>query len=351
MSLLTTFYNHSMDTVTQITLGAAVGEAILGKTMGNRAPLWGAVIGVVPDLDILANPFLSEVDRIIAHRGITHSLLFCAAASPVLGYLLSRLKWNRESGWKSWSWLAFWVILTHILIDACTGYGTQVFQPFSNYALSFNTIFIIDPFYTVPLAAGIVTALFLRRGSRIRVRANQVGLALSSCYLLLGFGLKWQVNAVFEENFTRRAIPVERFMTTPAPLTSFLWTGYAESRDTVYAGMYSVFDDDTHVRLIRVPQRTDLISPFLDDLPIRRLLWFSNGYYSVERKEDGLYFSDLRFGRSDFWLAERQAPFVWRYRLEFNDDSTRVTGFRQFEPSFGERNNSFGALVNRILGE
>lgn len=340
-----------MDTITQITLGAAVGEALLGNKVGNKAPLWGAALGVVPDLDILANPFLSEVQQIAVHRGFSHSILFCVIASPFLGWLLSRLKWNRKAGWRDWSWLVFWVFATHIFIDACTSYGTQVFQPFSNYALSFNSIFIIDPFFTLPLIVGVISALFLRRNSRHRLWANYLGLALSTAYLLLGFGLKWHVNSVFENNLTRQHIEVDRYMTTPAPLTEFLWVGYAESGNQIYAGLYSVFDNNTEIQFHRIPQRTELIQSFEGDLPVQRLLWFSNGYYTVQQQPDALVFTDLRFGRSDLWLADEGAPYVWNYELQFNEDSTEVTGFRQFEPSFNTGDNLFKKLINRIWGE
>ena len=42
-----------MDSLTQIVLGAAVGEAVLGKKIGTRAMLWGAIAGTIPDLDVL----------------------------------------------------------------------------------------------------------------------------------------------------------------------------------------------------------------------------------------------------------------------------------------------------------
>ena len=41
-----------MDSLTQIVLGAAVGEVMLGRKVGNRAILWGAVAGTIPDLDV-----------------------------------------------------------------------------------------------------------------------------------------------------------------------------------------------------------------------------------------------------------------------------------------------------------
>lgn len=43
----------NMDTVTQIGLGAAAGEAVLGRQVGRRALLWGGICGLLPDLDVL----------------------------------------------------------------------------------------------------------------------------------------------------------------------------------------------------------------------------------------------------------------------------------------------------------
>ena len=37
-----------MDSITQIVLGAACGEAVLGKKIGNKALLFGAIGGTIP---------------------------------------------------------------------------------------------------------------------------------------------------------------------------------------------------------------------------------------------------------------------------------------------------------------
>ena len=65
-----------MDSLSQIVLGAAVGEAVLGRRIGNRAMIWGAVAGTIPDMDVLGQYFLSELDNLAFHRGISHSLVF-----------------------------------------------------------------------------------------------------------------------------------------------------------------------------------------------------------------------------------------------------------------------------------
>ncbi len=339
-----------MDTVTQITLGAAVGEAVLGRKLGNKAPLWGAVFGVVPDMDVLTSPFVNDVQALAIHRGISHSLFFCVIAAPFFGWLLYKYYKKANAGWRDWSLLVFLVLLTHVFVDVCTSYGTQIFQPFSNYPLSFNSIFIIDPFYTLPLMAGIVTSMFFRMDSPKRKWANDVGLAVSTLYLLAGFGVKAHVNSVFEQNFENRQIYPGKYMTTPAPFTIFLWTGYAEEGDTLYAGLYSVFDDDRQINLQSIPQNEALISPYQNQLPVERLIWFSQGYFSVDKNSSGVFFHDIRFGRSDLWMDDGPAPFVWNYEFQFNQDSSRVTGFKQFEPDFNTSGGLFSRLIDRTFG-
>ncbi|MGB5360641.1 MAG: metal-dependent hydrolase, partial [Eudoraea sp.] len=50
-----------MDSLTQIVLGASVGEVVLGKKVGNKAMLYGAIAGTIPDLDVLSRYFVDTV--------------------------------------------------------------------------------------------------------------------------------------------------------------------------------------------------------------------------------------------------------------------------------------------------
>ena len=80
-----------MDSLTQLTLGAAVGEAVLGKKIGNRAMLWGAFGGLLPDFDVLGGLFMDDMSALAFHRGITHSLAFAVVTSFLLAWLAERL--------------------------------------------------------------------------------------------------------------------------------------------------------------------------------------------------------------------------------------------------------------------
>ena len=85
-----------MDSITQATLGAAVGEWLLGRKLGNRALAWGALLGTLPDLDVLIAPFLDTAGNLWWHRGPSHSLLVMLLASWLLSpWLAGRWKGSR----------------------------------------------------------------------------------------------------------------------------------------------------------------------------------------------------------------------------------------------------------------
>lgn len=88
-----------MDSLTQITLGAAVGEAVLGRKVGNRAMLWGAIGGTIPDLDVFANMVTDDMGALVAFTGITHSFAFAFIAPLMLGWLVYRLYDDRKTFW------------------------------------------------------------------------------------------------------------------------------------------------------------------------------------------------------------------------------------------------------------
>lgn len=80
-----------MDSLTQLTLGAAVGEAILGRKVGNRAMVWGAIAATLPDLDVFASFASDEISALAFHRSITHSLTYAVVAAPLLAWSVNRM--------------------------------------------------------------------------------------------------------------------------------------------------------------------------------------------------------------------------------------------------------------------
>ena len=229
-----------MDSVTQIVLGAAVGELVAGKKAGNKALLWGAIAGTIPDLDVIPGQFLDTVTRLEIHRGFSHSLLFAFTASPIFGWLVAKIHKKTNPDWKLWAKLFFWGIITHFLLDSFTTWGTQVFYPFE-YRVDWNTIFVIDPLYTLPFLLAIIVLAFFNRESVWRRRLNYIGLGISSLYLFITVINKNVANSHFEAELDRQNIEYSRYSSRPSPLNSILWTANIESKDiSLEDGIYEL---------------------------------------------------------------------------------------------------------------
>ena len=184
-----------MDSLTQICLGAAVGEAYLGKKVGNKAILWGAVLGTVPDLDVIFQPLFSFVDGLVMHRGLSHSLLFFILSSPLFGRLIHKIHPTAASV-KQWSWFAFWVMFTHAILDCFTSWGTQLFWPLP-MRVAWNNIFVADLAYTLPLLICLIIVMTRKRDNPRRALINNIGIGLSSLYMMITIVNKQVAGNVF----------------------------------------------------------------------------------------------------------------------------------------------------------
>ncbi|MDJ0764051.1 MAG: metal-dependent hydrolase [Myxococcota bacterium] len=335
-----------MDSISQAALGAVVGETVLGPKIGNRALLWGAVAGTIPDLDVLFYPLMDEVTKLGWHRGLSHSLLLNCALAPVLGFVLFRLN-GRRASIKSWSVLSLSCLLAAILLDCFTVYGTQVFQPFSNYQVGFNNISIVDPLYTAPLLFGIAVALFLRRSPPARRAVILTGLAASTIYMAATIAIKGQVRSIVSESLAKQNIPYERLMTTPTLFNTVLWRATAKVPDGYYVGYYSLFDTRSVIEFKFVSSNDRLLDGISDSQAVNQLLWFSNGWYTVEESSEGhLIFSDLRFGEihTD---SERQGQYVFNWQLVTNPSGALL---KRLDPQVDDAGAAMQFLWNRIRG-
>lgn len=336
-----------MDSISQAALGAVVGETVLGPKVGNRALIWGAATGTIPDLDVLFYPLMDEISRLGWHRGISHSLLLNFALAPVLGWAMARVNGGRASV-REWSVLSLTCLLSAVLLDCFTVYGTQVFQPFSDYQIGFNTVSIIDPLYTAPLLFAIALALFLRRLPNARGAVILVGLALSTIYIGASLVIKAHVGSVVKESLARQGISYERLMTTPTLFNTVLWRATAEVPGGFYVGYYSLFDTSPEFEYRFVSKNDHLLQEIRDSRAVSQLVWFSNGWYTVEESADGfLIFSDLRFGEI-YTDSARQGQYVFNWRLETDHSRTLMS---QLDPDVDDPGQAMQALWRRIRGQ
>lgn len=341
-----------MDSLTQIVLGAACGEIALGKKIGNKALLFGAIGGTIPDLDVFLGSFFysNSIDQLIFHRGFMHSVMFAILGAFAFGYLTFWLydtkKRKGTTLRKDWIWLFFLSIFTHPLLDSFTPYGTQLFLPFSDYRVAFNNIAVVDPFYTLPFLISLIVLMFYKRNSLQRKKWLRIGLYVSSFYILFTIGNKLYVNSVFKKSFDTAGIKYTRFTVQPSILNNILWYGVAETEEDYKVAYYSLFDKNGIAsEFFSIPKNHSLID--MNDPDLHKLSWFSNDYYNLVSLENGeVRYNDLRYP-----LIQKNNPnaSVFGFRLykkgnrwDYRNDTER---FKDSSPS-----EMFSEMWERLKG-
>ncbi|MEM6686228.1 MAG: metal-dependent hydrolase [Bacteroidota bacterium] len=290
-----------MDSLTQIVLGAACGEAVMGKKIGNKALLFGAIGGTIPDLDVFIGNLLysNKIDAMLFHRGFMHSFLFAILASFAFGWLVFKLydKGKRQgtTTQKDWTWLFLLSILTHPVLDSFTGYGTLLFAPFSDYRVAFSNISVADPLYTLPFLLSLIVLMFYNRKHSKRRLWLKIGVGVSSVYMLFTLGNKVYINSVFEKSLAAQGIEYQRYNTEASILNNILWYGIAETETDFHVAFYSLFDSkDVFTDWKTIPKNHEILPKTNPDLA--SLTWFSNNYYTLDQNEDGTFtYKDLRY--------------------------------------------------------
>lgn len=343
-----------MDSITQATLGAAVGEAVLGKKLGNRAILWGLLFGTLPDLDIIFSPFLDTARRLEFHRGASHSLLIMVIASFLLAKPLARL-WKRQKVSPTRAGVfIFLVWSTHVLIDCFTVYGTSVFWPFSEYRVAFNHMFIIDPLYTLPLVVSLVWLAFHRSKKQLkkRTRILKWGIALSTGYVCFTIGMKFLVSAAFDADLARRGVTYERRMEGPTAFNTLLWRSVVDRGDELWVGYRSVFEmPSAPVRWTVYPREKASLKGFEGEREMETLKWFSRGWWIARPHANGVWLADMRFGETRTYdakpgMVDSRFMFSWSFLPDAERDRLRTTPPRARNPK-----DSLRRIGLRILGK
>ncbi len=349
-----------MDSLTHIVLGAAMGEALLGKKTGKKAMLWGALAASLPDIDVFFTPFFDPIDALFIHRGITHSFLFVILSSPILGWLFSRVSplplgqpqvgsVARQRG-ASWYSFFFILILSHPLLDSCTMYGTGIFEPFSHYRAQFTSLFIVEPLYTLPLLISFIALLILKKDSLKRNFWAKSGLSISTIYLMLTICNKLYIGKIFSDSLTKQNIHFTDYYTTPTPLNNILWNVFAKGTNGFWISFYSHFDRTKDVQFSFIPRNDSLAGELFQNEEVQKLVRFSQGYYCFTLCDNELRFNDLRFAfAGDFSCNADKKNFVFSFVLK--KDKSSPYGVEIKRNSWGNsRFTGFSKLLERIKG-
>src|ERR1700737_5022685 len=173
-----------MDTITHGIAGALIGKALFrGQDMFSRRPVsrgriitWSLMLGAIfPDSDVIRE-FFSHNDLLIItwHRSITHSLvcmpLWALALAALTRWFVRWRKWDAPS-FAALTGIYTIGILSHILLDLVTSFGTMIWSPINWSRPAWDLIFIIDFTLTAILLVPQVLSWVYARGEGLRKRA------------------------------------------------------------------------------------------------------------------------------------------------------------------------------------
>ena len=311
-----------MDSLTQATLGAAIGEAVLGKKIGRYGSIAGAIIATIPDLDVLLMPLFDPLQRISVHRGYSHSILFCVLGAFLFAYILNRIKWTKEVSFRKLWVFGFLALFTHILLDAFTTYGTQLLLPFTDWRVSFDSVNIIDPVYTIPLLIGVLVSVFnYKKGAKKRSFPNTFGLVISSLYLIFTLANKQHVENEIYSQLEEQNIPSFNMLTVPVGIGNMNWYGVARDKNFLHLGKYSVLEDN-NIEFHSFPINNHLLDD-LDSELVDRMKWFSQGYYTVAEHEGKIRVYNMQCDMQGVrYFGEYKAPTAFFYEITPKSDGT-----------------------------
>jgi inner membrane protein len=296
---------------------------------------------MAPDLDSLIRSNTDPLLYLQYHRQFTHSLIFIPVGSLICAlvfYFALARRW--QISFKLTYLFCLLGYATHGLLDACTSYGTQLLWPFSDERFAWNTISIIDPLFTLPLLALVVTSL---------VKKSPRFAQLALCWVIAyqGFGVfqHQRVVAAGEERAEQRGHVPIRLEVKPSFGNLLLWKVIYEVKDGYYtdavrAGLGLTLYPGTFIPRLDIER--DL--PWLDmnsqqAADLERFYWFSRGYLSLD-PDNPLRVIDMRYS-----LVPNEATGMWSIWFNPQAGLTDHVSMKQDRDTSGARREKFGRML------
>lgn len=154
-----------MDPITHALSGAIAVQCLPDNVRSRWLTVWGAVVAMSPDIDVIF--CRTPLQYIEWHRGFSHSIVglaglavlwalsllwFSSLEKPSADATAARHGWNFKLAW----WFSFGLLLLHSWLDCMTTYGTQIFQPFSDFRARIPGLFIIDLPLILIMGVGLI---------------------------------------------------------------------------------------------------------------------------------------------------------------------------------------------------
>jgi membrane-bound metal-dependent hydrolase YbcI (DUF457 family) len=178
-----------MDTITHGIAGALIGKGVFrGEDLFVAHPMnrgrivtWSLMLGAIfPDSDVFRDIFSKDPLLIVTwHRSITHSLLILPLWALLLAAITRAFANSRK--WHAPSFAELTAIygvgvLSHILLDLVTSFGTMIWSPLEWSRPAWDLIFIVDFTLTAILLVPQLLAWVYSHPEKVKPRA--IGMCL-----------------------------------------------------------------------------------------------------------------------------------------------------------------------------
>jgi inner membrane protein len=312
--------------------------------MDKRAMFYGALAQSVPDIDFVTAFFFHGAENVVAHRGLTHSILFGILSTFFLTWLVKNVIHKTPLPYKNVFLLFAVNIFSHLFVDTFNAYGVGLLMPFDSHRYTFNVLFVADPLFSLAPFISFLFLIFLNKSHHRRVIWIKTGIYFSALYLVIAVANKAIVNEAVRTSLKQQGKPAE-FFTTPSPFNSLLWFVAVKDTAGYYTAYRSVFDNGpvTFTYFPRNERLTDTISNQKD---LHLMKDFAQGYYTLEKWGDTSVINVLRFGQVVGWYNPRER-FAFHYYLTLPDNNDLVVQRGRF---MHWNSRSMGAFIRRMFG-
>jgi len=302
-----------MDTITHGIAGALIGKAVFrGEDMFASHPMnrgriitWSLMLGAIfPDSDVIRDIFSHDRLLVITwHRSITHSLVLLPLWALLLAAITSVFaKWRKREAPSFAALSAIYAvgILSHILLDLVTSFGTMIWSPLEWSRPAWDLIFIVDFTLTAIFLVPQLLAWVYAHPEKVRARAVGMWLVfLPAPFLIARIGE--MVGAPISRRVVLSAIVIfAALFLLPALLgwgakirhENWNRAGFAAALVYVACTVYA-----HHVALSRIQKFAELDQLHVESigaLPLPPSLWHWDG---LARTEQGVY--ELRMDLAD----------------------------------------------------
>lgn len=315
-------------------VGAAVGEAMLGARLGNRALLWGGGLALAPlVLDLVAGLVLRNAPQLAFSGAATHSLAAVAVAAAWLPRWLVPLWKKAKVSRGRIVWFAALTWLAGPLVACLTVPGVQLLWPIPAPRWCADVLAPGDAMPGLLLAAPLVAMAWVRGkkkadlGKRRRRWWWSVGLA--GGYLVLLAAAKLWATAGFGADLARRGVGGAPHCASPTAWNPLLWRGLARSGDAVWLAHRSIWEGrPTPVRWIILPRHDEAFATFAATPEARRLAASSGDWWICRPNATGLWLADLRAGEQRVWgerpgMVDLRCRRAWHFQPGLPGDPVR----------------------------